>query len=622
MAYERLSDKKVLGTNLDSFVQSSLALVTRARATQNAEEETKFFSAVLNGNLTLEDQLSWRQDQLKRVAQVDKDERVRIRKEISSIKDLIEQRNYTDDYTSKLTSVNSGMESVDSMMSWLKDMKMRTTDPNILSTINGNIADVAKKKYDAQQAALTHQAEFAQNSTSGDVIQGAIDNISSARAKALVAGLDDTVALYDLQLQALNKTKTENDVSSAVLDLSVGTLTGQSSLALLNKFNEKLDSADATTPVTIGGQKYENAKQFWSVQRNNYLSDRTANGFFGRYQSELQDQVDYKQSSKSLSNSTMTETQNWYDTIKDRPELADYATKIQQDAQRALQYTADKRATQIVNDYAIQEDPKKALGDLAYIQDKFGVDQTINYQKIVSSAANQRQDQVQQILSTMGQILKDNPGMSQAEAMNTAIKSGAGASFAPIDLATSTAAETITKAGEKASQQQFSDTAGINATDTKPFVAPPSLREGQLVKSKNDTTVYKYENGALRPFQGSYTPQEFKDVSGKTFADVQTVETLKGVPTGAAIVKADRLTQPTVVPDTVAQTQNMGAYIPDPGLLKFYTPDQITTVGTKKYLKSGVNPVWDKPLSKTEITTYKPEQIIKTDTGSYLKKTP
>lgn len=620
MAFERLSDKKILSTNLDSFISSSLTLIARARTRKNAEDETRFYTAALNDNLTLEDQLEWRQGQLKSVPQSDRDERIRIRKEIASLKDLIEQKRVQDEYTEKLTDVNSGIASADSMLSWLKSTLSRTTDPAIQKTLKENIATTSKTIYDNQQKMLDHQVEYATNSKSLDVIDTAIKNVSSAKAKAMMAGLDENVALYDLQLQNLQKTKAESTVSDALLNMAVGTATGQSSIAVLNDYNNRIGTADETVPVTIGGQRYDNVKQFWTMKRGEFLNDQSANGFFTRYQSELQDKVDYKESSKSLSNTTLTEVQSWYDSIKDRPELADYATRIQYDSQKAMQYTADKRATQIVNDFALKEDPKTALNDLAYIQDKFGVNQTLNYQKIVSSAASQKQDQVQQILTTMNSIMQDNPGMSQAEAMNTAIKSGAGAAFSPMQLATSSAAETITKAGDQATKQQFENPQGLSQTDIKPFSSTPSLQEGQLVKSKDNTTVYRYENGALRPFQGSFSPEEFKNVSGKTFADVQTVDTIQGIPTGAAISKTDRLNQPTVLPQNTPDIVNPGEYIPDPGLLKYYTPDQIQTVGVKKFLKSGTKPIWDRKLTDSELTQYKPDQILKTDSGSYLKK--
>ena len=88
MAYERLSEQKTIATNLGSFIDSQMNLISQARLRKNLEDESQFNRAVLEDNLTLDQQLEWRKNQLSKITKGDKDERRRIRDEISTLKDL------------------------------------------------------------------------------------------------------------------------------------------------------------------------------------------------------------------------------------------------------------------------------------------------------------------------------------------------------------------------------------------------------------------------------------------------------------------------------------------------------------------------------------------------------
>lgn len=625
MAFERLRDRKVVATNLDAFISNQLFLVQQQRQQLNLEEESKFVRSVLEDNLTLDQQIDWRKEQLKKVPGSDRDERRRIRDEISSLKDQKEQKTFTDSYIQQLTDLNAGIQSVDTTISWLRTRLANTTDSNVQTKIRDEIKNLESTRFTQRQNMLTSQTNYAVDSQTESIIDTQINRVNNARVQALNAGLDDYVALLDLQLQSLNKSLGESKITSSLLNFSVSSATGQSALSLLNAFNDEVSKADPNTPVTIGGTRYESAQQYWQVERNEYLNDRSANGFFTRYQDELKEQVEYRESKKLLSNATLSDVQSWYDFVKDRPELTDYQDRIQTEAQKALQFTADKRSAQIVNQFAVNLDAQKAISELAYIQDKFGVDQTLNYQRVVTSAAQEKEAQVREILSTMRSILSENPGLSNQQALQQAIKTGAGVIFTPEQIATQKASDIINQAGDVATKQQGTEGSPVDVTEeaTKPFTPLPSFREGELYKDPTKSTVFLYENGKLRPFAGNFSEEEFKQVTGKGFSAVQSVSNLSTVPLGTSIAKTDRLSS-TAQPDSTAQRNeqdtNVGEYIPDPGLLQFYQPDQIITRGVQKYLKPGVDPVWSRQLSKDEQKQYQPDKLITTNNNVYLKR--
>ena len=546
MAYERLSEQKTIATNLGSFIDSQMNLISQARLRKNLEDESQFNRAVLEDNLTLDQQLEWRKNQLSKITKGDKDERRRIRDEISTLKDLKTQKEFQDAYYDKVIALNSGVSSIDSTLSWLNDRLSKTTDQNIKKSIKDNISQLTTLRYEQRKTALQTQTNYAVNDATPEIIEKQINRINSERANALGAGNEDYVALLDMQLQSLNKVSSESTINKTMLDFSVATMTGQSATQLLNQFNTQISQADEGSPITIGGTRYDSAKQFWDLKRADYLNDRTENGFFPRYQGELKEQVDYKSSRGILTNGSLTEVKNFYDTLKDRTELADYQERIATDQQSSLQTAADARAQGVLNEFATKLDAKKALSDLAYMQDTFSVDQPLNYQKIVSSAAQEKEAQVNQILSTMESLLKDNPGMSNQDALSQAVSAGAGATYSPEELATTKASDLITNAGEKSTAQQFGEGSPDITLPSDSAFKTPDIAEGELIKQGNSNTVYKMENGKLRALTGAWNEDLLKEYSGKGFSSVKTVENIAKIPQGPVIKTTD--VQSTTVP--------------------------------------------------------------------------
>lgn len=607
MAYEKLSNQLTLANNLDSYITSQLNLVTKQRARAQLEAESKFTRAVLEDNLTLEQQLEYRKDQLNQTT--NRDERRDLRDKIATLKNQIEQKAFTDSYVDELMRLNEGTQSVESTVSWLQNKLAKTTDQDLISKIKENINTLKGKQYEIQQTTIQKGTEFANNSKATDIINTQINKVNGARSKALLAGNNDYVAVLDLQLQSLNKTLNESTLTNNMLQLANSALLGQSALATLNAYNKYLETSDTKTPITVGGQRFNSAKEFWEGKRSEFLNDRSGNGFFPRYQNELKNQIDYKVSKGILNNDSMSDVKAWYDTTKNRPELADYQERITQDQQTALKLTADNRANSILNEYATKNDSKKAINDLAYIQDTYGVDMTTNYQKVIANASKDREDQVRNLISTMGEVMKANPGMSQADALKEAAKVGAAATFSPEEMATKSAEQIITETPKK-SAEQFANPQKMTPDLTKEgktFAEKAPLVEGQLYRAKNDNAVYKYEGGKLRTFVGNWSPDQFKQATGKTFEQVNVIDNVTGYKTG------DMITPDTAKVEAPMPQANqaVGEKISSPGLMKYYTPDQIVKRGTDIFLKPEVKSVVGKLLTPEEFANMQKDKNLK-----------
>jgi len=621
MAYEKLTDKKTIATNLGEYTNSLMSLLQKQRILQRLKEEQKFNQAVLEDNLTIDQQIDFRNNQLKTTEKGDKEEIIRLKGEISTLKDLKEQETFNNAYLEQLNDLNSGTQSIESTLKWLKGTLEKTTDQAIKKSIKQDINSFESQLYEQRKSALNAKTTYASNSQDIEIISNQIKRVNSERVKAMNAGNDDYVALLDLQLQALSKANTEAAVNKTLLDISVATMTGNNAKELLNQFNREIENADPSVPITIGQTRYESAKQFWEMKRSEYLNDNSENGFFNRYQNELSEKVTYKSTKNILSNDNLGEVTEWYDSLKDRPELAEYMEKIDQYRQKSLKATADLRGSQILNRFKLNLNAEKALKDLAYIQDEYGVDQTLNYQNIVSEAAAEKQNQVSQILSTMSSIMAANPSTTSQQAMEMAIKSGAGATVTPEELATGKASDIISGLSEKAESQQFGEESPITVREemSQKF-GEAKLNEGELYKLPNESTVYKYEGGNLRPFTGSWNEEQFKQYTGKGFDSIKQVSNIAGISKGQPIVKEQAELQTNI--------EEVGERISSPDLLKYYKPEQIITKGTDKFLKAGVKPVTGQKLGGEQWTQlqqqYDPktleDKIIRAGKDIYLKQ--
>lgn len=541
---EKLSGQTVIATNLAGYISSQLTLLRNQQVRLNNEAESRYQQAVLEQGLSLDDQLSYRQEQLKGAG--DKDERRRIRDEIASLKNQIASKKVTDSFLDQLESQNNGMQSIDATINWLKTTIANNTDPKIISQLQTNLNTLEQQRFSLQKDTLDKATTFATNDKTESVLNDQISKVTSAKNKAILAGDDQYVATLNLQLQNLNKTLNESKITKAISGLSVGTLTGQSALATLDQINTQINSADISTPITIGGVSYNSPKDFWTAKLTDFLNDSTANGFFTRYQNEINDKINYQVSTGTFKTDSLSMVRDAFNTIKSRPELSSYAEKINQVQQSTMDQTAQARATQVLNQFSIDLDASKASNELSAIQNFYGVDMTTNYQKLILQVSNSKEQQMQSLLAATSAIMQENPGMTQDKAFQQAVQMGRGTVLSPENLATQNAADLTKQKLDTAAAGGFTKDSGPNTTVDNSNLIKPNLTEGGVYKLNNNATVYQFKNGSLSPISTS-TEEDFKSATGKTYGDVQTIGSLGNTPIGETISK-----QATVAPTAPA----------------------------------------------------------------------
>ena len=587
MAYEKKVQNKILGDSIDSFISVLSDNLQKQITARNAEDEANYNNTVLAQSLSLDDQLSYRQEQLARVTD-DKAETKRIKGEIASLKERIVQKKYSDDYQEKLTSFASGATSIDSIISWLTDQKAATNDSAIIDSINKELESAAEKKYNITKDIITNQSQYALNDKTDSILSAQIDKLTSAKNRALIGGDESLASNYDLQIQSLTKAKTENSIQKDVQNMAVSTVTGYSSATdLLDKYNSKINSADSTTTISIGGVTYPSAKDFWTYKRDSYVSDSSTSGFFNRLNTEVNTNLKTLDSKNSLDQTNLLNATKVYNTLTGRPELAGYENQIQINKQDSLQTGGNLIANKVENKYATDYDLPAANATLSSLK-TLGINVDPSLTKIIVQNASIKTGQVSGILSAVQNAMANDPTLTIDKAISLAMSSGASNVLSPGELATKTEGD-ITKGITKAGIE------GTNpASDIRTTIAPTTPTPNPTIPTPTPAPVTPAAPAApvapVAPATSGYKTITVK--SGDTLGQIATSSGVKL----ADIVSANSIADPNKI--------SVGQVIKIPTGAPVATPVPVTPTPTP-----APAPVVTPPV-KTPTTTYQGSSIV------------
>ena len=549
MAFERQSDIIIKDAeSFDAFVTGTVRMYQTQFAMRNADDELNFSRLVLEENLSLEDQLSYRQQQRKRV-KGDPIERKRIKGEISKLKDRIEQKEFADSYLEQVINVESGVSSIDRLLVWLRNRRDATKDLAIESEINRQIAIQEGNKFTLQQEALTNQTNFALKDKSESLINDQIENLTSIKNEALLAGNASLVTTYDLQLQALGKAKEENRINNEIKNFAVSTITGNSSAtSLLDAYNERALNATPSGNITVGGITYNSPREFWGFKRDSYIADNSENGFFARVKAENVAVISDKHSANILTNTDISNSSQMFDDLATRAELQNFLPKVQSTKQEVIQTGVNFRAGSVVNKYAKDLDITAAFSSLKELRNLGGnVDSAQT--AILTSAAETKQAQISGILKITQDLLAADPNLTAQEAVEQAIAAGAGIVLSPEELVRETEREIAERIAETAEAGEFGEDPRTTVQEPEgaappaeppapaptPTPTPPVAITGQFQRGARDPQILELQKflnaqGFQVSASGPGSPgQEVQEFGPLTEAALRKFQAARGI---------------------------------------------------------------------------------------------
>lgn len=470
MAYTRVSDQKVIGGDFADFVETQTKLFSRQLTIRNSEEELKFNESVLAGNISLNEQLTWRKEQLKRISD-DPEERRRIRAEVATLKDRIEQQTFQDEYIDKVNRLGTSISGIESVVDWLTSQSSSNQDLRIKGQIADAMAEQKAKLFKLQKEVIENETAYAVNDKSDSVLEAQIDKVATAKSKAILSGNDLLVSVYNLQTQILEKAKTENAISRSITKFAVNTMTsGTDAIGLLDSYNTEISNAPVTGNINVGNSQFGSAAEFWRYKRGEYLSDQSVNGFFTRLSKEKEQQLGLLSAQRPLTIDDVKNAASSYEPLLARPELKGYEFQIQLSKQSTTQAGTNYVATQILSQFAQDYDVNKAVSSLNALK-AIGGNVTEQFDKIIQVAAANKSAQVNNILASVKDQLSRDPSITAEQAINTAIGAGAGSILSPNQLVGKDEKKIVSDQLAGASGQQY----GVDPRTTAPAVESPPV---------------------------------------------------------------------------------------------------------------------------------------------------
>ena len=370
---------KKFSVDLSGVVNSSIDSAKTVRKSERARKEAEFQRAIADG-LSYEEQIKLRETQLKdeeKSTLSDVDYISELTKSISDTKKLNRFNQYRIKYSQTLGDLSSGKINEESYLSTLKNQLNNVDDPDLRLEIQTDITAAEAKVKTYKDTILDNQVKKAKYDGTSVALSDSISRVNAARASAAISGNEDEVTAYDETLSALNSQINTVRIQDSITDFQVKSSTrGVNPVDKLNYISNEIQNADPNIPIKIGDRTYTSAQQFWSLERDNFLSGNSQifGGFFDELNNQVKDNIDVATSKFGYpTQNVLDDTMRAFSDLRTKPELTPYLGKLDATQASVMSSAVDVLAKTIndigTNNLTFQE----ADSQLTNIGTKYGV---------------------------------------------------------------------------------------------------------------------------------------------------------------------------------------------------------------------------------------------------------
>lgn len=320
---------------MGALVKASSDSIRNVRRTETARKEAEFQKAIADG-MSYAAQIDYRQKQLddeQKSSFSDPDFVSTLTSSLTNLKKLNRFSVYRTKYAATLAELNAGKVNEETFVSSLRGMLDGVTDADLRLEIQQDIADGETKAKNYKDTILSNDVKKAQYDGTVPILTSTIQEVKDARNAAAISGNRDEVSAYDATLAALGSqlgtAQIEDDLSKFQVDSAIK---GGSPNEKLNALNAKAQSADATAPVTINGQRYSSAQAYWTSTRDGYLSG-DGTGMFADFFRELENKYTNTINGTTakfgfMPDANISSIKLELDTVRSRPEMQPYLAQL------------------------------------------------------------------------------------------------------------------------------------------------------------------------------------------------------------------------------------------------------------------------------------------------------
>ena len=426
MAVERIKEftidlGDIVKTRLDSFVN--------IRKRVHATEEANFQRSVVDNDLTYQEQLDYKQAQLsieKGKIYLDVNFIDELETSVSSLKKMVRQRKFRDNYFTFLTDLVSGKKAIEDHIVYLRNsLDDETLDREIKDELKNEYLKAVESKRTRDREIVDSQIAFYKKDRTAQSIDKAMDLVKSQLTKPEVQKDEAIRTSYEMQSRTLEKEKMEVGVEDKMVWTAVQLVSQDRknpSLWKLETFGGFVSGAGTDMPVNIGGTRYASEKEYWQVTMNDYI----LNSFATEYVQEIKGEATLAWNKMGLLPDTyINNLISTNQIIKNQPELQNYQQVITSAVQDAITSTLTFKAKDLTAKYyldkpdiATESDYQKAKQELENLKILFGADYSLSpdIQAVETLLVQKKVQTTKDILSTAAEYAEAE-GISLEEAI-------------------------------------------------------------------------------------------------------------------------------------------------------------------------------------------------------------
>lgn len=380
MAVERKIDFIL---DLEDVIKARLKNFDSSRKRIQLSKEMEFQSRVISEALSYEDQMSYRKNQIeeeKIKTYPDADFLSELKGELGTLKKLNRFEKLRKEYLDSYTELKQGKISSDSFIDLLGRRLSEETDSEMRAEISENISNAKIEKHKADVNALKNKITLAEKDDSISVIEKVLSEVNVKRNEALSVGDEEMVSFLDIKIQTLNSQKVKLNTEQKFHDFDFKVMKdGATAMEKLDLLRGAIADADTTSVINIDGQNWASEQEFWTHQREAYISG-SGSGEFKDFLLEFSKEV----KDKTLRTSAMSDfgyvplsmiaaIDQDYKNLAQKSEFASYLNNIENYRIGSLVDAIDKTAKAIMADAEYSGDYDKGFAGLKSLQEKFGI---------------------------------------------------------------------------------------------------------------------------------------------------------------------------------------------------------------------------------------------------------
>jgi len=417
--------------NLGNVIKARLQSLAEQRRIIRAREEAEFQRRVIEQGLSLEDQLSYRLQQLEREQGKrfpDQDFIDTIKLEISNLKKLIRQKKFRDKYYNFLQEASLGRKSISDEINFLYDQLESVVDEDIKDQIRERIIELNNLKLEVDRSIENQRIEFYEKDRTLESYDKAIELVKKQLSRTDVIKNPEVLTAYQLKLQALEQEKAQITVEEKINELTVEMAKASDylypSLTKLKKLNAYLSTAREDMPVVINGVRYDSEREFWQTTLDKFINTE----FIESFKNEVSKNLSIiKTKQGKVSDDFISDISNRLTSLKNNPLLANYKDAIFDLSQQVSSAVLSEKVDDIQKEFSLgtslatRFDVWKAKNKLRAYQKYFS---DISLEPVLRQfdemAAEKQFELQQEVLSTAADLIKETPELTWEEAIRKA----------------------------------------------------------------------------------------------------------------------------------------------------------------------------------------------------------